>query len=132
MRFRFREYQIDQSSLITAQSAACSVFGKRQKQRQLQKQPHRFRGVDTVTPYQGDALIEIDFSSRNCGFKSQLPGLASHLGVESPTLPRSRPVGLHLGKRAERPFLVNLPPGRLGAQLTWVETAFDECIGDLH
>ena len=45
-----REYQTDQSSLKPAQAAARSVLGK--KQRQLQKQPHRSRGVDTVTPYQ--------------------------------------------------------------------------------
>src|SRR5271163_4479721 len=52
-----REYQTDQSSLKTALTAARSVFGKGQKQRQRQKQPHRFGGVDTVTPYQADALI---------------------------------------------------------------------------
>src|ERR1700722_19122280 len=34
-----REYQTDQSSLKTALTAARSVFGKRQEQRQ--KQPHR-------------------------------------------------------------------------------------------
>jgi hypothetical protein len=45
-----REYQTDQSSLKSAQAAARSVLGKRQ--RQLQKQPHRSLGVDTVTPYQ--------------------------------------------------------------------------------
>src|SRR5271155_1382514 len=53
-----REYQTDQSSLKPAQTAARSVLGKKQKQRQLQKQPHRSRGVDTVTPYQANALIE--------------------------------------------------------------------------
>jgi hypothetical protein len=47
-----REYQTDQSSLKTAPTAARSVFGKRQKQRQRQKQLHCFRRVDTVTPYQ--------------------------------------------------------------------------------
>src|SRR5271168_5473916 len=50
-----REYQTDQSSLTTALTAARSVFGKRQKQRQRQKQPHSFRCVDTVTPYQANA-----------------------------------------------------------------------------
>jgi hypothetical protein len=50
-----REYQIDQSSLKTAQAAARSDLGKQQ---QLQKQPHRSRRVDAVTPYQGKALIE--------------------------------------------------------------------------
>jgi hypothetical protein len=54
-----REYQTDQSSLRTAPTAARSVFGKRQKQRQRQKQPHRFGGVDTVTPYQANSLIEL-------------------------------------------------------------------------
>src|SRR6185437_13822146 len=51
-----REYQTDQSSLKPAQAAARSVFGKKQKQRQ--KQPHRSSEVDTVTPYQANALIE--------------------------------------------------------------------------
>src|ERR1700689_4791067 len=50
-----REYQTDQSSLKTAPTAACSVFGKG---KQRQKQPHRLGRVDTVTPYQADALIE--------------------------------------------------------------------------
>src|SRR6266851_5518518 len=49
-----REYQTDQSSLKTAPAAARSVLEK--KQRQLQKHPHRLRRVDTVTPYQGNAL----------------------------------------------------------------------------
>jgi hypothetical protein len=53
-----REYQIDQSSLKPAQAAARSVLGEKQKQRQLQKQPHRSRGVDTVTPYQAKTLID--------------------------------------------------------------------------
>ena len=51
-----REYQTDQSSLKTAPAAARSVLEK--TQRQLQKHPHRFRSVDTVTPYQGFALTE--------------------------------------------------------------------------
>ena len=51
-----REYQTDQSSLKTAPAAARSVLEK--TQRQLQKHPHRFRSVDMVTPYQGNALIE--------------------------------------------------------------------------
>jgi hypothetical protein len=50
-----REYQTDQSSLKPAQAAARSVLAERQQQ--LQKQPHRIRGVDRVTPYQGNALI---------------------------------------------------------------------------
>jgi hypothetical protein len=51
-----REYQTDQSSLKSAQAAARSVLGERQ--RQLQKQPHRSAEVDTVTPYQGKSLID--------------------------------------------------------------------------
>ena len=49
-----REYQTDQSSLKTAPAAAGSVFGKRK--RNLPKQSHRSRPVDTVTPYQGNTL----------------------------------------------------------------------------
>ena len=52
-----REYQTDQSSLKPAQAAARSVLGERQ--RQLQKQPHRSSGIDTVTPYQANLLIEL-------------------------------------------------------------------------
>jgi hypothetical protein len=51
-----REYQTDQSSLKPAQAAARSVLGQRRSQ--LPKQPHRSRGIDTVTPYQANALIE--------------------------------------------------------------------------
>jgi hypothetical protein len=58
-----REYQTDQSSLITAQSAARSVLVKRPEQ--LQKQPHRIRGVDRVTPYQGLARIECSGEQRS-------------------------------------------------------------------
>src|SRR5271156_3830990 len=58
-----REYQTDQSSLKSAPAAARSVLGKKQKKRQLQKQPHRFRKVDTVTPYQGKPLIQINLGS---------------------------------------------------------------------
>jgi hypothetical protein len=50
-----REYQTDQSSLIPAQAVARFVLVKRQEQ--LQRQLHRIRGVDKVTPYQGNALI---------------------------------------------------------------------------
>jgi len=53
-----REYQTDQSSLKTAPTAARSVFGKGKKQRQRQKQPHRFRRVGAVTPYRANALFE--------------------------------------------------------------------------
>src|ERR1700737_3500890 len=51
-----REYQTDQSSLKTAPTAARSVFGKRK--RKPPKQTRRSRPVDTVTPYQANALIE--------------------------------------------------------------------------
>ena len=51
-----REYQTDQSSLKPAQAAARSVLGERQ--RQLQKQPHRSSRIDTVTPYQAKSLME--------------------------------------------------------------------------
>src|SRR6202041_2496106 len=44
-----REYQTDQSSLKPAQTAARSVLVKRQQQ--MQRQLHRIRGVDRVTPY---------------------------------------------------------------------------------
>ncbi len=54
-----REYQTDQSSLITAQTAARSVLTERR--RQLQKTT--IRGIDAVTPYQGLALIEINLTS---------------------------------------------------------------------
>jgi hypothetical protein len=40
-----REYQTDQSSLKSAQAAARSVLGIRQRQRQVQKQPHKLRGL---------------------------------------------------------------------------------------
>src|SRR5271154_3516459 len=65
-----REYQTDQSSLKSAQAAARPVLGERQKQRQLQKQPHRFRKVDTVTPYQANALIEVFVTSLSLGWAS--------------------------------------------------------------
>ena len=49
-----REYQTDRSSLKSAPTAARPVLGKRpmQRQRQKQKQPHSFAGIDRVTPYQ--------------------------------------------------------------------------------
>ena len=58
-----REYQTDQSSLKSAQAAARSVLGEKQRQRQLQKQHHRSRGVDTVTPYQAKPLIDVSGGS---------------------------------------------------------------------
>jgi hypothetical protein len=50
-----REYQTDQSSLKLLRLLLALSSRKR---KQLQKHPHRFRRVDTVTPYQGNALIE--------------------------------------------------------------------------
>ena len=50
-----REYQTDQSSLITAQAAACSVLAERRRQH---KTTTKIREVDTVTPYQGLPLLE--------------------------------------------------------------------------
>ena len=67
-----REYQTDQSSLKPAQAAARSVLGKQRKQRQ--KQIHRSAEVDTVTPYQADALIEIKLSARRAGFQRSCSG----------------------------------------------------------
>src|ERR1700738_2660949 len=66
-----REYQTDQSSLTTAPTAARSVFGKIQKQQQRQKHPHRFRRVDTVTPYQADALIHVLWSALSIYYASR-------------------------------------------------------------
>src|SRR5258707_6043023 len=51
-----REYQTDQSSLNLPRLLL--ALSSRKRQRQLQKHPHRLRRVDTVTPYQGNALIE--------------------------------------------------------------------------
>jgi hypothetical protein len=76
-----REYQTDQSSLKSAQAAARSVLGERQKQRQQQKQPHRFRGVDTVTPYQTNALIE-PFRATDSYFNWTTNGLLGHMTTE--------------------------------------------------
>jgi hypothetical protein len=56
-----REYQTDQSSLKSAQAAARPVLGERK--RQIQKQPGP-REVDTVTPYQANALIELSHTIR--------------------------------------------------------------------
>jgi len=58
-----REYQTDQSSLKTTPTAARSVLGRRRNQ--LQQRPPNAR-VDTVTPYQANALIEMfkDISNR--------------------------------------------------------------------
>jgi len=75
-----REYQTDQSSLKTAPTAARSVFGKRK--RKPPKQTHRSRPVDTVTPYQAKALIEIwcvITSFIICPFRWQTRNTSAHL-----------------------------------------------------
>src|SRR5271155_3613629 len=59
-----REYQTDQSSLTTAPTAAGFVLEKPQEQRQT----HIARTFDTVTPYQGNALIQM--SARRFEFPS--------------------------------------------------------------
>jgi hypothetical protein len=51
-----REYQTDQSSLKLLRLLL--ALSSRKRKRQLQKHLHRFRRVDTVTPYQGNALSE--------------------------------------------------------------------------
>ncbi len=51
-----REYQIDQSSLKPAPTAAGPVLDKYPKQRQQQKQPRSYAGIDRVTPYQGRSI----------------------------------------------------------------------------
>ncbi len=58
-----REYQIDQSSLKLAPTAARPVLERRNKQRQQQKQPHKCAAVDGVTPYQGSFVDNMD----SCG-----------------------------------------------------------------
>ena len=50
-----REYQTDQSSLKPPR-LLLALYSRKRK-RQLQKHLHRFRSVDTVTPYQAKALI---------------------------------------------------------------------------
>src|SRR5580692_1299710 len=54
-----REYQTDQSSLITAPAAARSVFGKQQKQRQ--KQTHPSRRLTRSLHIKANALIQHRF-----------------------------------------------------------------------
>src|ERR1035437_10527521 len=56
-----REYQTDQSSLKPAPAAAGPVLDKRQKQEQ--KQPQRFAGINRVTPYQGTSAQASDFDA---------------------------------------------------------------------
>jgi hypothetical protein len=53
-----REYQIDQSSLKTAPTAARSVFEKG-KATTTTKTTSLLGRIDTVTPYQANALIEL-------------------------------------------------------------------------
>ena len=88
-----REYQTDQSSLKPAQAAARSVLGEKQKQRQQQKQTHRLRRVDRVTPYQAKSLVErplrceseIDPRNAHCTGHPQ-SNIGSRKSVAVPTL----------------------------------------------
>jgi hypothetical protein len=61
-----REYQTDQSSLITAQAAARSVLVERRRQ----PQDPTTCGVDIVTPYQANALIETALSAPSSEFRA--------------------------------------------------------------
>jgi hypothetical protein len=95
-----REYQTDQSSLKTAPAAARSVLEK--TQRQLQKHPHRFRRVDTVTPYQGNALTELVCGQvRGSGWivgqtASYSPAPDSPAEIPGHSLSQRAPVGKYL------------------------------------
>src|SRR6202030_737718 len=68
-----REYQTDQSSLNLPRLLLALSSGK--SRRNYKKHPHRFRSLDTVTPYQANALIEQGLSrhrdistvKRGCG-----------------------------------------------------------------
>src|ERR1700733_404448 len=62
-----REYQTDQSSLKTAQTAAGFVLEKTQKQRRPNPQTAQ---VDGVTPYQADTL-----SGSSIGSPAPVPGV---------------------------------------------------------
>ena len=55
-----REYQTDQSSLNLPRLLLVLSSGK--EKRKLPKQSHGSRTVDTVTPYQGNALIDLSRS----------------------------------------------------------------------
>ena len=74
-----REYQTDQSSLKSAPTAAGPVLGKRpmQRQRQKQKQPHSFAGIDRVTPYQSIFTVTVMRAS----FYPTLAALDSWIGI---------------------------------------------------
>src|SRR5260370_5883650 len=52
-----REYQTDQSSLNLPRLLL--ALSSRKSKGNYKKHPHRLRRVDTVTPYQGNALIEL-------------------------------------------------------------------------
>jgi len=74
-----REYQTDQSSLKPAPTAARPVLERQQKQRQRQKQPHRFAGVDRVTPYQVAQETRAALATRTAalsGSQTKAPGSA--------------------------------------------------------
>ena len=66
----------------TAPTAARSVLEK--TQRQLQKHLHRFRRVDTVTPYQGLALIDpfaIPSMERSCTLRCSATRMHRHTWI---------------------------------------------------
>ena len=56
-----REYQTDQSSLNLPRLLL--ALSSRKSKGNYKKHPHRFCRVDTVTPYQANALIELPKSS---------------------------------------------------------------------
>ena len=75
-----REYQTDQSSLKHASTAACPALEKQQKQPQRQKQPHRFAGMDRVTPYQRFITRPVRNAPR---LRASLCGFVPHPAVAS-------------------------------------------------
>jgi hypothetical protein len=88
-----REYQTDQSSLKTAQTAAGPVLEKQQTEPKRQKQPRRFADVDWVTPYQ---RFRFDFS---WGQRVSRKALCYRYGPRNQLLPSAKAVGcmrLHL------------------------------------
>ncbi len=59
-----REYQPDQSSLNLPRLLL--ALSSRKSRRNYKKHPHRFRSVDTVTPYQGIGRIDRSNPARFC------------------------------------------------------------------
>ncbi len=101
-----REYQTDQSSLKPAPTAARSVLGKLQKQRQ--KQPHRFAAVDTVTPKQAKSRASPEDTPRTnprAAFPEDKPGGKPSAPPEHS--PRLKPAG-----RLSETGQISRPPSR--------------------